>query len=63
MTEATRKRTFIALLLAPAIVVVLAVVVSGISFVVGRENDRFLTCADFSVAGSAEPDNCAKSGS
>ena len=44
-------------------IVALAVVVSGTGFVVGRENDRFLTCADFSVAGSAEPDNCAKSGS
>jgi len=44
-------------------IVALAVVVSAIGFVVGRENDRFLTCADFSVAGSAEPDNCATSGS
>ena len=44
-------------------IVALAVVVSAIGFVVGRENDRFLTCADFSMAGSAEPDNCATSGS
>ena len=44
-------------------IVALAVVVSVIGFVVGRENDRFLTCGDFSVAGSAEPDNCARSGS
>jgi hypothetical protein len=41
----------------------LAVVVGGAGFVVGRENDRFLTCGDFSVAGSAEPDNCAASDS
>ena len=44
-------------------IVALAVVVGVIGFVVGRENDRFLTCADFSVAGSAEPDNCTKSAS
>jgi len=42
-------------------IVALAVVVSAIGFVVGRENYRFLTCADFSIAGSAEPDNCANS--
>jgi hypothetical protein len=36
-------------------------VVGVTGFVVGRENGRFLTCSDFAIAGSAEPDNCDKS--
>ena len=39
----------------------LVALVATTGFVVGRENDRFLTCADFAIAGSAEPDNCARS--
>ncbi len=41
-------------------IVALVAVVGVIGFVVGRENPRFMTCADFSIAGSAEPDNCIK---
>jgi hypothetical protein len=41
-------------------IVALAVVVSGIGFGVGRANHRFMTCADFAIAGSAEPENCAQ---
>lgn len=44
-----------------ATVVLLVVIVGVVGFVVGRENDRFMTCSDFSVAGSAEPDNCVTS--
>jgi hypothetical protein len=42
-------------------IVGLVLVVGLIGFVVGRENPRFLSCTDFSIAGSAEPENCAKS--
>ena len=42
-------------------IVALVVIVGAIGFVVGRENPRFMTCADFAIAGSAEPDNCADS--
>ena len=42
-------------------IVSLVAVVGVVGFVVGRENDRFLTCSDFTVAGSAEPENCARS--
>ena len=28
-------------------------------YLIGANNDRFLTCDDFKVAGSNEPDNCA----
>lgn len=41
-------------------IVALIATVAAIGFVVGRENDRFMTCADFSIAGSAEPENCAR---
>ena len=40
-------------------IVALVVIVGAIGFVVGRENPRFMTCADFAIAGSAEPENCA----
>lgn len=36
------------------------VVVIGIAgFYIGARNDRFLTCDDFKVAGSDQPENCA----
>ena len=38
------------------VAVVAAVALAG--FIVGRENHRFLTCDDFTVAGSSTPDNC-----
>lgn len=41
-------------------VIGLVAVVGLTGFVVGRENARFMTCADFAVAGSSEPSNCAK---
>lgn len=41
-------------------VVALVAVVGLTGFVVGRENQRFMTCADFAVAGASEPDNCAR---
>lgn len=44
-------------------IVALIAAVGAIGFVVGRENDRFMTCSDFSIAGSAEPENCVKSSS
>lgn len=40
-------------------IVALVLTVGAIGFVVGRENPRFMTCADFAIAGSAEPENCA----
>lgn len=39
-------------------VVALVGIVGAIGFVVGHENPRFMTCADFAIAGSAEPENC-----
>lgn len=41
-------------------IVALAAIVGAIGFGVGRGNSRFLTCADFAIAGSAEPENCSK---
>jgi len=44
----------------PALALAALVVVVGIiGFSAGRNNDRFLTCYDFAVAGSSEPENCA----
>jgi hypothetical protein len=43
-----------------ASIVALVAVVGAIGFAVGRENPRFLTCTDFSVAGASEPENCAR---
>jgi hypothetical protein len=37
--------------------VVIVVAIAG--YVVGANNDRLMTCADFAIAGSAEPDGCA----
>ena len=41
-------------------VVALVVVVAGVGYASGRHNDRFMTCEDFSVAGSSEPANCSR---
>ena len=41
-------------------IVTLVAVVGAIGFLVGRENPRFLTCHDFSIAGAAEPEGCAR---
>lgn len=51
-TTATRGLTLVAL------AVLAAVALAG--FLVGRGNDRFMTCSDFEIAGSARPDNCAE---
>lgn len=40
-------------------VVVLIIVVAAVGFASGRHNDRFMTCSDFSIAGSSEPANCS----
>ena len=53
LTEAGSRRV-------TASIIALVAVVGAIGFAVGRENPRFLTCADFSVAGASEPDNCAR---
>lgn len=44
-----------------AAIVALVAAVGVIGFVAGRENPRFMTCADFAVAGSSEPQNCVRS--
>ncbi|MFW2333738.1 hypothetical protein [Ilumatobacter sp.] len=41
-------------------IVTLVAVVGAIGYLVGREHPRFMTCADFSVAGAAEPEGCAR---
>jgi len=41
-----------------ALVVVVIVAVAG--FVVGANNDAFLTCEDFKIAGADQPSNCAR---
>lgn len=38
----------------------LIVLIGVISYVAGLNNDRFLTCADFKIAGSDQPTNCQK---
>lgn len=38
--------------------VVIAVVIAGVGFFLGRINDRYLTCGDFVVSGNDEPVNC-----
>ena len=41
--------------------VLAVVVVIGVAgWYIGSNNDRFLTCDDFKVAGSDQPENCAK---
>ena len=35
------------------------VIVTGLGYAVGANNDVFLTCDDFKVAGADQPDNCA----
>lgn len=44
-------------MLTTGVAVVVLIAVAG--FVVGRNNDAFLTCEDFTIAGSDEPVNCA----
>ncbi|MFW2382898.1 MAG: hypothetical protein ACN4GZ_14170 [Acidimicrobiales bacterium] len=44
-------------LLAVGIAIVVLIAIAG--FAVGRNNDAFLTCDDFKVAGSDQPQNCA----
>jgi len=41
-------------------VIALVFVVGIVGFVVGREHPRFMTCNDFKVAGSDEPEDCAR---
>jgi hypothetical protein len=45
-------------LVVPTVVVVAIMAICG--YVVGANNDAFLTCDDFKTAGSDEPANCAK---
>ena len=42
------------------VVVGVVAVVALAGFLVGRSNDRFMTCSDFEIAGSARPENCAE---
>ncbi len=44
-------------LLATSVAVIVLIAVIG--FAVGRNNDAFLTCEDFKIAGSDQPANCA----
>lgn len=44
-------------LLATGVAVIMLIAVIG--FAVGRNNDAFLTCEDFKIAGSDQPANCA----
>lgn len=41
-------------------IVALVVVLGVIGFAVGRQHPRFMTCSDFAIAGSAEPEGCAR---
>lgn len=41
-------------------VVALVLSVGLVGFVVGRQHPRFMTCADFAIAGAFEPENCAR---
>ena len=45
-------------MLATGIALILLIAVAG--FTVGRNNDAFLTCDDFKIAGSDQPANCAQ---
>ena len=40
-------------------VVAIVVAVGLVGFTFGRNNDRFMRCLDFAIAGAAEPENCA----
>ena len=53
LTQAGSRRMTLA-------IVSLVAAVGLIGFAVGRENDRFMSCADFAIAGSSEPKNCVK---
>ena len=39
-------------------IVFLVAVVAVVGFTAGWQNQRFMTCADFAVAGSSEPEDC-----
>jgi hypothetical protein len=39
-------------------IVLLVAVVAVVGFTAGWQNQRFMTCADFAVAGSSEPEDC-----
>jgi hypothetical protein len=41
-------------------VTVALVLVAIAGYVAGSNNDRFMTCADFAIAGSAETEGCAR---
>lgn len=41
-------------------IVLLVATVAIVGFTAGWQNPRFMTCADFAVAGSSEPDNCSQ---
>lgn len=43
-----------------ASIVAVVAMVGAVGFVVGRDHPRFMTCADFAIAGSTEPDDCAR---
>jgi hypothetical protein len=45
-------------MLATGIAVVVLIAIAG--FTVGKNNDAFLTCDDFKIAGSDQPANCAQ---
>ncbi len=52
-------RTYSSLrLLAGGVAIIVLIAAAG--FAIGTNNDRFLTCNDFKVAGSDLPDNCAR---
>jgi len=40
-------------------IVALVVAVGLVGFAFGRNNDRYMTCSDFALAGASEPENCA----
>jgi len=40
-------------------IVALVAVVGLVGFTFGLNNDRYMTCSDFALAGASEPDNCA----
>lgn len=41
-------------------IVGLVALIGVIGFTVGRNNDRYMVCQDFAIAGAYEPDNCAR---
>lgn len=53
LTASTDRRIIVAM-------VGLVVLVGVIGYATGANNPRFMKCKDFTVAGSSEPDNCAR---